>query len=210
MPRIPQQQRAVATVDAIIEAGFLSVARHGVNGTTTTHIADIAGISVGSLYEYFRNKEAIYNAMQERFMTDLLQRLQPRLAEIAGLDVIPAVRAILMEVQTLLLANNERYLRYAHSAISVDVRMDMEPLIRFFSDLIVQYLMRHPELARIGRLATMSYIFMHSGIATVIRHMSDPSPPISYEELVDGLAHMVNHYVVREQQLQQGGQEQKT
>lgn len=201
MPRIPQQQRARATVDAIIEAGFLSVARHGVAGTTTTHIADIAGISVGSLYEYFANKEAIYSAMQERFVQDLVCRLQPKISEIARLDVIPAVRTILLEVQALLLQNDQRYLRYAHSAISIDLKVDTTPIIRFLGDLIVQYLMHHPQLAQLGRIATMSYIFMHSGIFTVIHHMSDPNPPITYEELIDGLAHMVSHYVTMEQQL---------
>jgi len=200
MPRIPQQQRAIATVDAIVEAGFLSVARHGTAGTTTKHIADIAGISVGSLYEYFRNKEAIYTAMQERFMADLVRRLQPKAAEISRQDPMQAVRTILLEVQDLLMQDDERYLRYARSAISVDVKVDTAPITRFLGGLIVQYILQHPELARLPRFATMSYIFMHAGIYTVIRHMSDPSPPVSYEELVDGLACMVNHYLVVEQQ----------
>ena len=57
--RKPRQTRAKVTVDTIIEAGFIAVALHGPSGTTTRHIAEIAGVSVGSLYEYFKNKEEI-------------------------------------------------------------------------------------------------------------------------------------------------------
>ena len=53
--RKPRQNRSKVTVDTIIEAGFIAVAANGTSGTTTRHIADIAGVSVGSLYEYFKN-----------------------------------------------------------------------------------------------------------------------------------------------------------
>lgn len=65
--RKPRQTRAKVTVDTIIEAGFIAVALHGPSGTTTRHIAEIAGVSVGSLYEYFKNKEEIYDAMNHFF-----------------------------------------------------------------------------------------------------------------------------------------------
>ena len=65
------------------------------------------------------------------------------------------------------------------------------------------YLLHNPQYARMQRFAAMSYIFVNAGMFTVIRHLSDPNPPISYDELVDGLAHMVSHYVRMEQQLMQ-------
>ena len=52
----PRQARAKVTVDTIIEAGFIAVALHGPSGTTTRHIAEIAGV-MGSLYEYFKTKK---------------------------------------------------------------------------------------------------------------------------------------------------------
>ena len=50
MPRKPRQARSLATVDAIIDAGFLCVCRHGLQGATTNHIAAAAGLSTGSAY----------------------------------------------------------------------------------------------------------------------------------------------------------------
>jgi AcrR family transcriptional regulator len=72
MARKPSQTRAKVTVEAIIEAGFLSIAEHGLSGTTTRHIAEISGVSVGSLYEYFDNKEAIFKAMSQYFVDEVL------------------------------------------------------------------------------------------------------------------------------------------
>ena len=59
MPRKPQQQRAKATVASIVEAAMIVLATQGPKGVTTRKIADVAGIGVGSLYEYFTCKEDI-------------------------------------------------------------------------------------------------------------------------------------------------------
>lgn len=201
MPRIPRQQRAKSTVDSIVEAGFISLSRHGLAGTTTKHIADIAGVSVGSLYEYFRNKEAIYEAMQARFVRDLIGVLQPLTPRIVRLPLTEAIPVLLYDVQALLLRDDQRYLRYAREVFNADVRFELNDVSRSLGDIVVQYLLHNPQYAGLQRLAAMSYIFVNAGMYTVIRHMSDPNPPVTYDDLVDGLAHMVSHYVRMERQL---------
>ncbi|TAK87841.1 MAG: TetR/AcrR family transcriptional regulator [Aquabacterium sp.] len=201
MQRVPRQQRAKSTVEAILDAGYISLGRHGLAGTTTTHIADIAGVSVGSLYEYFKNKEAIYEAMRDRFVRDLIGVLQPLTPRIVRLPLTEAIPTILYDVQALLLRDDQRYLKYAREVFNADVRFDLSDVSRSLGDIIVQFLLHNPQYAGMRRFAAMSYIFVNAGMFTVIRHMSDPNPPISYDELVDGLAHMVSHYVRMERQL---------
>ncbi|HEX5354910.1 MAG TPA: TetR/AcrR family transcriptional regulator [Aquabacterium sp.] len=207
MQRIPRQQRAKSTVEAILDAGYISLGRHGLAGTTTTHIADIAGVSVGSLYEYFKNKEAIYEAMRDRFVRDLIGVLQPLTPRIVRLPLTQAIPTILYDVQALLLRDDQRYLKYAREVFNADVRFDLTDVSRSLGDIIVQFLLHNPQYAGMQRFAAMSYIFVNAGMFTVIRHMSDPNQPITYDELVDGLAHMVSHYVRMERQLarRQGG-----
>lgn len=207
MQRVPRQQRAKSTVEAILDAGYISLGRHGLAGTTTTHIADIAGVSVGSLYEYFKNKEAIYEGMRDRFVRDLIGVLQPLTPRIVRLPLTEAIPTILYDVQALLLRDDQRYLKYAREVFNADVRFDLTDVSRSLGDIIVQFLLHNPQYAGMKRFAAMSYIFVNAGMFTVIRHMSDPNPPITYDELVDGLAHMVSHYVRMERQLarRQGG-----
>ncbi len=55
----PQQRRSRVTYDAILEAAAQILIERGYAATTTNHIARRAGISIGSLYQYFPSKEAI-------------------------------------------------------------------------------------------------------------------------------------------------------
>jgi AcrR family transcriptional regulator len=67
--RAPRQARSEATVDAIVDAATRILAKRGYLGTTTNHIAERAGVSIGSFYEYFRNKDAVVRAVLEKHMT---------------------------------------------------------------------------------------------------------------------------------------------
>jgi len=62
----PRQRRAQVTVEAIVEAAGLALERDGLDGLTTTGIAELAGVSVGTLYQYFPDREAILGALVER------------------------------------------------------------------------------------------------------------------------------------------------
>ena len=68
--RKPTQERSRATVDAIIEAAARVFEAQGYAHTTTNHIALRAGVSIGSLYQYFPNKDAILVALLERHADD--------------------------------------------------------------------------------------------------------------------------------------------
>ncbi len=63
--RKPRQKRSQATVAAIIAAGARILGRDGWEGFTTNAVAERAGVSIGSLYEYFRNKQALLDAIAD-------------------------------------------------------------------------------------------------------------------------------------------------
>lgn len=62
----PAQSRSVATCDAIVEAAARILERSGHARFTTNEVADLAGVSIGSLYQYFPNKDSITRALMER------------------------------------------------------------------------------------------------------------------------------------------------
>jgi AcrR family transcriptional regulator len=62
----PQQARSRAMVDSILDAAARVLRKHGYDDATTNRIAEVAGVSVGSLYQYFPNKEALVRALIER------------------------------------------------------------------------------------------------------------------------------------------------
>ena len=75
MRKAPRQQRSRVTVDAIVEAATRVLARRGWARFTTNEIAAVAGVSVGSLYQYFPDKLAIAEAIRQRHLDEVLVAL---------------------------------------------------------------------------------------------------------------------------------------
>lgn len=70
----PRQQRSRARVELILDAAERTFGELGYGRTTTNHIADAAGISVGSLYRWFPDKEAIAAQLVDRYLDELSER----------------------------------------------------------------------------------------------------------------------------------------
>ncbi len=77
----PRQARAQETVRAILEATVQILDREGLEAATTTRIAEVAGVSIGSLYQYFSHRDAILYALQNREFERTLDLMQRVLAE---------------------------------------------------------------------------------------------------------------------------------
>lgn len=75
MRKAPRQQRSRATVDVIVEAAARVLARRGWARFTTNEIAAVAGVSVGSLYQYFPDKLSIAEAIRQRHLDAVLAAL---------------------------------------------------------------------------------------------------------------------------------------
>src|SRR5262245_6734629 len=80
----PLQTRSRRTVDAVLRAAAQVFARRGYAGGTTNHIAERAGVSIGTLYEYFPNKDALLVALMERHIREGEAVLERAAAEIAA------------------------------------------------------------------------------------------------------------------------------
>jgi AcrR family transcriptional regulator len=73
--RKPSQERARHKVELILEAAIRLLDKGGLALLTTNAVAETAGVSVGTLYQYFRNKEAILDALADREMAALSERV---------------------------------------------------------------------------------------------------------------------------------------
>ncbi len=73
--KTPSQTRAMRTVDTLFEAATRILASEGEAGFTTNRIAERAGFSIGTLYQYFPSKEAIVVALVRRHRDRVLREL---------------------------------------------------------------------------------------------------------------------------------------
>jgi AcrR family transcriptional regulator len=103
--RNPQQARARETIAAIVEATAQILERDGREGLNTNRIAERAGVSIGSLYQYFADKDAILLALARRELGKGQAAVLAALAQAPSLD--PAQRARLV-IRTLAAAFDTR------------------------------------------------------------------------------------------------------
>ncbi|MEP7455091.1 TetR/AcrR family transcriptional regulator [Phyllobacterium sp. SB3] len=72
MRKEPRQARSKVTVEAIISAGARILSDQGWSGFTTNKVANVAGVSIGSLYQYFPDKMSLVGAIRRRHLDDCL------------------------------------------------------------------------------------------------------------------------------------------
>ena len=90
----PRQDRSKATVDTILAATARVLVKHGFDGLTTNAVATAAGVSIGSLYQYFPNKEALVAALIEHHVEQMNGAVLAELTRVAQLPVAEAVRSV--------------------------------------------------------------------------------------------------------------------
>ncbi len=77
----PRQARASQMVETILQAAARVLSRHALAGFNTNRVAEVAGISVGSVYQYFPNKSAMVAALIERAQNTLAQGIEHAVAQ---------------------------------------------------------------------------------------------------------------------------------
>lgn len=93
--REPQQRRSRQTVEAVLDAVVRVMKRHGVEGVTTNRIAEAAGVSIGSVYQYFPDKRAIFTALHDRHVERISRIIESTLVEHASSPLEDFVRALI-------------------------------------------------------------------------------------------------------------------
>lgn len=88
------QARSRATVDALIEATARILVREGFEKASTNRVAEIAGVSVGSLYQYFPSKEALVATVIDRHNDEIMTIVRAAFVEVADMPIDKAVRRL--------------------------------------------------------------------------------------------------------------------
>ena len=92
--RRPKQRRARQTVDAVLEAVVRVLKREGFDAITTNRVAEVAGVSIGSVYQYFPDKRAIFAALHERHIEEIDRIVETTLVEHAASSLDELIRAM--------------------------------------------------------------------------------------------------------------------
>jgi AcrR family transcriptional regulator len=107
--RVPQQDRGERRVAEVLDAASSVIAEMGYDAATMTEIAERAGASIGALYQYFPNKEAIARALRQQYGEEMEARWAPLKGQGARLSVKDLVDRF-FDVMTDFMENRPAYI----------------------------------------------------------------------------------------------------
>lgn len=193
----PRQARAQATVNAILEATVQVLDREGLEAATTTRVAEVAGVSVGSLYQYFSHRDAILNALQDREFERSLQLLQAVLAN-ANLAKNPR-ETVSAAVQGL--ASLYRASPGLHRVLAIEgLRVARADRVHDFDSRVLA-IVRHFLAAtdapiRRKNVDAAAFVTLQAVRATMLAHLLERPPGIEDSAIVEELVDLILRYLV--------------
>lgn len=157
----PIQQRSQLTVQAILEAAVHVFEKHGYAAGTTARIAQRAGVSIGSLYQYFPNKDSVLVSLAEQHMSDV---------DALALGMLEEVRSQRNELPVLIDQVVAGFLNiHAHNPglhkllnegglLPVEMRQKVRLLEVKYRVELAELLRQHPQVRRADHTVTAYFV----------------------------------------------------
>jgi AcrR family transcriptional regulator len=195
----PRQARAQATVGAILEAMVQILDREGLEAATMAHIAEVAGVSVGSIYQYFSHRDAILDALQDREFARSLTLVQDLLAD-ENLAKSPEqiVTAVVRG-----LAQLYRSCPGLHRVLTMEgLRVTKADRVQAFDRRVIE-IVRHFLLATSAPLRprdveAAAFVVVQAVRATMLACLLERPPGLDEEKLIQEVVDLVLCYLVRQ------------
>ncbi len=190
------QSRSQATVEAILEAAAQVFERHGYAEGTTNRIAERAGVSIGSLYQYFPNKDAILIEVSRRHVAEGMSALGPHLQRLNDGAPWNEVLPDLVDTMVAMHAVAPMLHRALFEEIRLPraVRFEMEALEDALVDLTARALAADPSVAPENpRLAASVVVNAIEGLTH--RLVLRPPPGVDSSAIAGEITNLVRRYL---------------
>jgi AcrR family transcriptional regulator len=193
------QARSRVTVDALIEATARILVRDGFDRASTNRIAEAAGVSVGSLYQYFPGKEALVAAVIDRHGADIMQVVRRALTDVEARPVEEAVRTLVAAAIDAHRVDPALHRVLAEQTPQIGGAENVGGLNREAYDLFRAYLGRHRDALRPALdldLATFVCVTSIEALThTAVLHRADVLSDEAVGALVDEASRLVLGYL---------------
>lgn len=192
----PQQQRARNTVERILAAARVLVAKQGVEALTTNRVAEAAHVNIATLYQYFSNKDDILDALLAAYMSEMVGSLDALLAQLddsAGIE--DSTRAWAMAGMA--------YYRQTQGVLPALVRAgggmaSRLPSLRLMEHRLMEamrrFLVRRRAQIDVPDLDAAVYVSFHAASSVITRHLLEPGW-LRDEEIVEELVRLMLRYL---------------
>jgi AcrR family transcriptional regulator len=191
----PKQARSLVTFDAIVEAAARILAKEGYAALTVERIATIAGVGVGSVYEYFTTKETIVAEVVRKLLDEVTRELSIATTSPPSAGPDAWLRSW-VHVMFQVVGARRELLRTLHHEVPF---LDEIEEVRQFPMRMFALATNSPHEMKAIPYVNRATIFM---LTTMVRHavlesVIDPPPDVSTEELEDTLVRILLSLLVQ-------------
>jgi AcrR family transcriptional regulator len=193
----PRQSRSQVTVDYVFEATIQGLLSDGHQRLTTTRVADRAGVSVGTLYQYYPNKQALLYAVLRRHLARVGDTVE---AAARSVHHAPLVTMVGTVVEAFVRAKTER-IDEARSLYGVASTLDSVELVKAVgkrSCVAISAMLATASDARFYDLALVSYMFHAAMVGPTRAMLEGGAPPKMLRSLRGQLESLCLGYLQRE------------
>ncbi len=198
MRKRPQQERSQQMVAALIEATALCISKYGLDAVTTPKIAEIAGVSVGSLYQYFDDKQALIEALIENGTHEVVKALQSLITQIESDSLEEIVKQSIQYGFSLLRQSDGLYLEIVKNWHRLPMQKMVDVMQSFSLDFGRLFFTKHYQTHSIQNLHVKFFIIVNSTLFTMMQSMSGQNAMISQDDITNELTDMIVRYLQQE------------
>ena len=181
-------------VERIVTSGREVLATHGYDAFTTNRVAAAAGISPGSLYQYFTDKTAILDLIIDRYWEDVTERVVAALGERAGDAGWSMIRETADALLTALESDRVLLRVLAEELPAAQNRARRAMLEQRVRELLALYLRANPQLSRRPDPAVAAWVVVLALENLALRWVLD-EPAIGRDVVLDEIGALVAGYV---------------
>ena len=182
-------------VDRILDAGQQVLIAHGYDGASTNRIAAAAGISPGSLYQYFPNKDAIASAVTDRYSDQLSARVAARVSERLSQPAPDYVRESIAALLDALDVHPEFLRAVMEQTPRLGTSSKLIAFEQRIGDLTKAYLtINGKQIRHVSSHDTAAWMLVRMVEHLCVRFVLD-QPPISRDEFIDEITVMALSYL---------------
>ncbi len=192
----PLQARSVETVEAILTAAARILVKDGYDATTTNKIATKAGVSIGSLYQYFPSKESIVAALVERHRTEMHRVIAARLGQHQGHSIRENVRALLEVVVEVKRLDPKLHRVFVEQVPRIGELPAIFDVNQQLAVAITAVLESRPEKLRPKNLDLASYVLVNTVLAVTHAVLVERPENLEDGSLVEELTDLAVAYLV--------------
>jgi AcrR family transcriptional regulator len=195
--KLPKQERSQATVSAILIATTRILTEEGYDKFNTNRVAELAGVSVGSLYQYFPNKESLLYALGEHHANEMAQLAQHHLEDLGDRSILEVLQQIIKAVLAAYAVNPKLY-RILHQQVPRSEEMQKLDDARI-EQMLHAFLALHRDQLRPKNLDITVFIISRTIKALLYDAIADRPNLLKNGELEQELMNMLSSYLIASQ-----------